>query len=39
LYNIALGLKPFMPNKSQEILDIITAKKVKKPKEPLFPRL
>lgn len=39
LYNIALGLKPFMPNKAQEILDIITAKKIKKPSEPLFPRL
>ena len=39
LYNIALALKPFMPNKSKEILDIITAKKVTKPSEPLFPRL
>ena len=39
LYNIAVALKPFMPNKSQEILDIITAKKIKKPSEPLFPRI
>jgi len=39
LYNIALGLKPFMPKKSKEILDIITAKKIKKPSKPLFPRI
>ena len=39
LYNIALSLKPFMPKKSKEILDIITAKQIKKPSEPLFPRL
>ena len=39
IYNIGNLLKPFMPNKSQEILDIITAKKIKKPSEPLFPRL
>ena len=39
LYNIALALEPFMPQKSKEILDIITAKKIKKPASPLFPRL
>jgi len=39
LYNIGLALQPFMPKKSQQILDIITAKKIKKPIEPLFPRL
>jgi methionyl-tRNA synthetase len=39
LYNIALALKPFMPKKSQEILDIITAKQIKKPESPLFPRI
>lgn len=39
LYNIALALKPFMPKKSQEILDIITANNIKKPEKPLFPRL
>ena len=39
IYNIGNLLKPFMPNKSQEILDIIIAKKIKKPSEPLFPRL
>jgi methionyl-tRNA synthetase len=39
LYTIALSLKPFMPNKSQEIIDILEAPKIKKPEEPLFPRL
>lgn len=39
LYNIALGLKSFMPQKAQEILDIVTAKKIKKPDNPLFERL
>lgn len=39
LYNIALGIKPFMPLKSKEILDIISAKKIKKPESPLFPRI
>ncbi|MFA6466807.1 MAG: methionine--tRNA ligase [Patescibacteria group bacterium] len=39
LYNIALALKPFMPKKSKEILDIVTADKIKKPEKPLFPRL
>jgi methionyl-tRNA synthetase len=36
---IATSLKPFMPKKSQEILDIIGADQIKKPSEALFPRL
>ena len=39
LYNIGLSLQSFMPEKSKEIIDIITNKKVVKPSEPLFPRL
>jgi methionyl-tRNA synthetase len=39
IYNIAISLKPFMPNKAEEILSIITADKIQKPQEPLFPRL
>ena len=39
LYNIAIALKSFMPEKSQEILDILNADKIQKPSEPLFPRL
>ena len=39
IYVISVSLKAFMPNKSQEILDIITADQIKKPDEPLFPRL
>ena len=39
IYNIALCLKPFMPEMSKKILDIITAKSIKKPKKPLFERL
>ena len=39
LYNIATALEPFMPNTSQQIIDIITAKKITKPDKPLFPRL
>ena len=39
LYNIGLMLHSFMPKKSKEIINIITNKKVIKPKEPLFPRL
>jgi len=39
LYIAGFSLKSFMPNKSQEILDIITADQIKKPSEPLFPRL
>ncbi len=32
-------LKPFLPETAKKIEDIFTAKKIKKPKEPLFPRL
>jgi len=39
LYNIAVALEPFMPNTSQQIVDIITAKQITKPDKPLFPRL
>ncbi|MCB9802427.1 methionine--tRNA ligase [Candidatus Nomurabacteria bacterium] len=39
LYNIAQALKPFMPEKSQEILAILSADKIQKPSEPLFKRL
>lgn len=39
LYSIAISLKPFMPNKSREIIDILTAEKIVKPESPLFPRL
>ena len=39
IYNIAVCLKPFMPEMSKKILDIITAKSIKKPKKPLFERL
>ncbi len=39
IYSIALSLKPFMPNKSQEIIDILTADKIVKPEFPLFPRI
>jgi methionyl-tRNA synthetase len=39
LYNIATALQPFMPKKSQEILDILTADKIQKPSTPLFERL
>ena len=39
LYNIAIALQPFMPQKSQEIIKIITDKKIKKPSTPLFARL
>ncbi|MDD5749280.1 MAG: methionine--tRNA ligase [Patescibacteria group bacterium] len=39
LYNIATGLKPFMPEKSAQIIAILTADKIKKPTEPIFPRL
>ena len=39
IYIASVSLKPFMPQKSQEILDIITAKEIKKPREALFPRL
>ena len=39
LYNIGLALQSFMPQKSKEIVGIITNKKVIKPEKPLFPRL
>lgn len=39
LYVIANSLLPFMPQKAQEILDILKAKKIKKPDTPLFKRL
>ncbi len=39
LLSIANALKPFMPNKSQEIIDILTAEKIVKPEFPLFPRI
>lgn len=39
LYSVATSLKPFMPNKSQQIIDILTAEKITKPEFPLFPRI
>lgn len=39
IYNISVCLKPFMPEISKKILDIIVSKNIKKPKEPLFKRL
>lgn len=39
LYNIATALSPFMPQKSQEIIDILKADKIVKPENPLFPRI
>lgn len=39
LYNIAVALQPFMPSKAEEIIGIMTADKIAKPTEPLFPRL
>lgn len=38
LYNIAISLKPFMPQKSEEIIKVLTAEKIIKPEIPLFPR-
>ncbi|PWB38496.1 MAG: methionine--tRNA ligase [Parcubacteria group bacterium] len=38
LYQIAAALEPFMPDTSAKIIRIITAKKISKPAEPLFPR-
>lgn len=38
LYNIAVALEPFMPRTSAKIIAIITADKISKPSEPLFPR-
>lgn len=39
LYNIALALRPFFPKASAKILDVLSAEKIAKPSEPLFPRL
>ena len=39
LYKIALSLEPFMPKMSKEIIRILTEDKIKKPEQPLFPRL
>ena len=39
LYSVAVALQPFMPNKSEEIIKILSAKKIVKPSEPIFPRL
>lgn len=39
LYSIAVALKPFMPQTSDQIIKILTTKKIVKPTEPLFPRL
>lgn len=39
LYTVALALKPFMPNTSEKIINILSADKITKPEEPLFPRL
>lgn len=39
LYTVATSLLPFMPQKAQQIIDILTADKMVKPSEPLFERL
>ena len=39
LYSIGLALQPFLPEKSKEIINIITKQKVVKPEIPLFKRL
>lgn len=39
LYNIAIALEPFMPRSSAKIIKILTADKIVKPAEPLFPRI
>ncbi|MBU1203428.1 methionine--tRNA ligase [Patescibacteria group bacterium] len=39
MYSIANGLTPFMPKTAEKIIGIITADKIKKPEEPLFPRI
>lgn len=39
LYTIAVSLKPFMPQKSEEIISILTAQKIVKPEIPIFPRM
>lgn len=38
LYDIAYALAPFMPQTSAKIISLITAGKITKPAEPLFPR-
>ncbi len=38
LYSIAKSLQPFLPSISEKIIKILTAKKISKPKEPLFKR-
>ncbi|PLX24863.1 methionine--tRNA ligase, partial [Candidatus Parcubacteria bacterium] len=39
LYTVATSLLPFMPQKAQQIINILTADKMTKPSEPLFERL
>ncbi len=39
LYNIGLALQPFLPKKSEEIINIITSDNIIKPEIPLFKRL
>lgn len=39
LHDIALALRPFMPQTSEKILQILKADNILKPSEPLFPRL
>ena len=36
---IAFNLQPFLPDTAQNIIDIVTAQKIKAPELPLFPRL
>jgi methionyl-tRNA synthetase len=39
LYSIAVALQPFMPQFSEQLIKVLTAPKIIKPQEPLFPRL
>lgn len=39
LYSVSLSLKPFMPKTAEQIINILSADKITKPEEPLFPRL
>ncbi len=39
LYQIALAVEPLMPQTSAKIIAIMTADKISKPSEPLFPRM
>lgn len=39
LYSIAISLKPFMPQKSEEIVKVLMAEKIVKPEIPIFPRI